>query len=119
MFELYLQIISLFKTEDYTKPKRVKTTYGNGKKPNTLKIQKQSAEDNIIKNIRNFFKLKIENESMKDRIIRNIKIFFEKEDDYYKLIRISNFWNYIKYESSGNRNKNLSVKEYLDEVKPY
>ena len=56
---------------------------------------------------------------MKDRIIRNIKIFFEKEDDYYKLIRISNFWNYIKYESSGNRNKNLSVKEYLDEVKPY
>ena len=27
---------------------------------------------------------------MKDRIIRDIKILFEKEDYYYKLIRISN-----------------------------
>ena len=31
------------------------------------------------------------------------------------------FWNnsYIEYESSGDRNKNLSVKEYLDQTKPY
>ena len=34
---------------------------------------------------------------------------------------MGNFWNnnYIKYESSGDRNKNLSVKEYLDKIKPY
>ena len=27
--------------------------------------------------------------------------------------------NYIKYESSRDKNKNLSVKEYLDKIKPY
>ena len=25
----------------------------------------------------------------------------------------------MEYESSGDRNKNLSVKEYLDKIKPY
>ena len=31
------------------------------------------------------------------------------------------FWNnnYIGYESNGDRNKNLSVKKYLNEIKPY
>ena len=59
---------------------------------------------------------------MKDRIIRDIRALFEQgEKDYYKPIRIGNFWNsnYVKYESSGDRNKNLSVKEYLDKIKPY
>ena len=34
---------------------------------------------------------------------------------------MGNFWknNYIKYESSGDRNKNLSVKEYLDKIESY
>ena len=27
--------------------------------------------------------------------------------------------NCIEYESNGERNKNLSVKEYLSEIKPY
>ena len=45
----------------------------------------------------------------------------EQEDDYYKPIRVGNFWNniYIEYESNGDKNKNLSVKEYLNEIKPY
>ena len=47
--------------------------------------------------------------------------FFKQEDDYYKPIRVGNFWNnnYVEYESSGDRNKNISVKEYLDKIKPY
>ena len=34
---------------------------------------------------------------------------------------VSNFWNNNcnKYESNGNRNKNLSIKEYLNEIKRY
>ena len=34
---------------------------------------------------------------------------------------MDNFWdnNYIEYESNGNKNKNLSVQEYVDEIKPY
>ena len=39
-------------------------------------------------------------------------LFEQKEKDYYKLIKVGNFWNnnYIEYESSGDKNKNLSVK---------
>ena len=53
-----VQIISLFKTKDYIKPKRVKTMYESGKGPSKSKIKKQSDEENIIKNKRNPFKLK-------------------------------------------------------------
>ena len=58
---------------------------------------------------------------MKDRIIRDTRTLFKREDDYCKPIRVGNCWNnnYIEYESSGNRNKNLSIKEYLDKIKPY
>ena len=105
------QIMRLFKTEDYSKPKRVKTTYESGKKPNKSKIQKLW-EKNIIKNIRNLFKSKTENEAIKDRIIIDIQTLLEQEDDYYKTIRVSSFWNsnYIEYERNADGNKNLSVK---------
>ena len=34
---------------------------------------------------------------------------------------MSNFWNnnYIEYQSNGHRNKNLSLKEYINKIKPY
>ena len=34
---------------------------------------------------------------------------------------MSNFWsnNYIEYESDGDRNKTLSVEEYLNKIRPY
>ena len=33
-------------------------------------------------------------------------------------IKVSNFWNnnYIEYESNGDRNRNLSLDEYLNEI---
>ena len=82
---------------------------------------KKQSEDKIIKNIRHPFKLKKENEPINGRIIREIKTLFEQEEDYHKLTRIDNFWtnNYIEYESNGDRNKTLSIKEYLDTIKPY
>ena len=43
------QVMSLFKTKDYSKPEHVKTVYGGGRK---------QSEKNIIKSIRNIFKLK-------------------------------------------------------------
>ena len=103
------QIMSLFNTKDYSKVEPVKTVYGGGKK---------QYEENIIKSIKSLFKLKKEREGIKDRIIRDIRTLFKQEDDYYKPSRVGGFWNnnYIEYESSGDRN--LSVKEYLDKVKP-
>ena len=39
---------------------------------------KKQSEENIIKSIRNIFKLKKENEAIKDRIIRDIRTLFKK-----------------------------------------
>ena len=44
----------------------------------------------------NLFRLEKENETTKDKIIRDIKTMFEKEDDYYKLIKVGNFWKLVK-----------------------
>ena len=106
------QIISFSKTKDYSKPEPVKTVYEDGKK---------QPKENMIKSIRNLFKLKKENLTIKDRIIRDIRTLFELGDDYYKPLRVGNFLNnnYIEYESNGDRNKNLLVKEYLVRIKPY
>ena len=80
---------------------------------------KKQSEENTIKIIRIVFILK--NGAIKDIIIRDVRTLLKQKDDYYKPIRKVNFWNnsYIKYESSGDRNESLSVKEYLDKIKPY
>ena len=57
-----------------------------------------------------------------DNTIKEIRTLFESEKEgYYKLARIRNpFGNsYVEYESDGNKNKTLSVKEYLKEIRPY
>ena len=45
----------------------------------------------------------------------------KKKENYYEPVRVSNFWssNYVKYKSNGDRNKTLSVEEYLNKVRPY
>ena len=48
-----------------------KKTVGHGKKLSKLKIQKESEEYNIIRNIRNLFRLKKENEAIKYRIFKD------------------------------------------------
>ena len=56
-----------------------------------------------------------------DRIIGDIRALFEQEEeDYYEPKRVSNFWNnnYIKHESNGDKNRNLSLDEYLNKSKP-
>ena len=98
-------------------------------------------EENIIKDIRNVFRLKKrtklhwtkdirnvcrlekETKAIKDRILKNIKNLFEheKEKSYHKPVRVTNFWgsNYIEYESNSDRNKTLPVEEFLNKIRPY
>ena len=55
-------------------------------------------------------------------MIRNIRIPFEsEEEDYYKSVRTGNAFskNYIEYEGEGDKNKTLSVAEYLSKIRPY
>ena len=76
-----------------------------------------------IKSITNLFRLKKETKTIKDRIRRDIKNLFEheEEENCYKLVRVCKFWshNYIEYQSNGDKNKTLSVEEYLNRVRPY
>ena len=45
----------------------------------------------------------------------------KKKENYYKPVKVNNFWsnNYIEYKSNSDRNKILSVEEYLDKIRPY
>ena len=67
---------------------------------------------------RNYRKKEINIRLIKDRIIVDIGALFEQQEDYYKPKRVSNFWNnnYIEYESNGDKNRNLSLDEYLNKI---
>ena len=54
--------------------------------------------------------------------IRDIEnLFNEIMEDYYKPVKPKGAFNdnYIEYESRGDKDKNLSPKEYLDMIRPY
>ena len=54
---------------------------------------KKEIDDGAIKDIRNLFRLKKENKVIKDRNLRDIRNLFEHEgENYYKPLRVSNFW---------------------------
>ena len=78
-------------------------------------LEKKNKKNDIIKDVRNLFRLKKDNEGIKDRIIRCIrKLFEQKKEGYYKPVRVGNFWSkiYIEYGTSGDRNKTLSIEEH-------
>ena len=52
-------------------------------------------------------------------MIRNIRtIFQQEEEDCYKPERVNNFWSNssIEYESNDDKNRNLSLDEYLHKI---
>ena len=75
-----------------------------------------------VTDIRNFFRLEKETKDIKATILRDIKNPFEhEEENYYKPVRVSNFWsnNYIEYGSNSDISNTRSVEEYLNEIRPY
>ena len=50
-----------------------------------------------------------------------LKLFLSQKKNYYKSVKVVNTYskNYKKYESNGDENKTLSIKDYLDEIKSY
>ena len=76
--------------------------------PNPLpnQIEKNLAEDNIIKDIRYLYRPKKKKDNdIKDDSLRDIRIMFEPDtEDCYEPIRIGNTFssNYIVYESNGH-----------------
>ena len=54
----------------------------------------RSEEEEIIKDIRNLFRLKKEVKGIKDIVLGNVKNLFEyekEEENYYKPVRVNNF----------------------------
>ena len=60
---------------------------------------------------------------MLNKGIRDVKDLFDLsiDEDYYKPIITKGSFNssYIQYESRGDKGKNLSIKQYLDTIRPY
>ena len=78
--------------------------------------QKKKLNYTAIEDIRNLFRQEKKPKAIKVlRGIENISEHEEEKENYYKPVRVSNFWsnNYIKYESNSDRNKTLSVEENL------
>ena len=69
-------------------------------------------EANIIKNKRHPLRLEKETKGIKDRILRDIKNLFE---EYYKPVRVNNFWsnNYIEYKSNSDKVEYCLLKNIL------
>ena len=83
----------------------------------------RSGIEKITKDIRNLVRLKKIKE-IKDIVLRNRKNLFEyekQEETYYKPVRVNNVWsnNYTDYKCNGDKNKVLSVEEYLNKIRPY
>ena len=78
------------------------------KETEKTKNKKKQSDDKIIK-------------SIEDRTIRDIQNLFKQEEDYYKPVRVGNVYIniYSEYGSNGDKNKTLSIREYLKEIKPY
>ena len=79
----------------------------------------RSEEEKIIKDIRNLFRLKKEVKGIKDivpKIIKNLFEYEKEKENYYKPVRVNNFWSntYIEY-----KNRILSVEEYLGKIRSY
>ena len=45
----------------------------------------------------------------------------KKQEEYYKPVRVSKFQssNFIEYKSNGDKNKTISVEDYLNKISPY
>ena len=91
-------------------------------------------KENIIKDIRNIFKLKKELNYRAIKDIRNLFRLIQLQIEYLEIfgiflrmrkkrksVKVSNFCdnNYIEYESNGDSNKTLSVEKYLNLIRPH
>ena len=82
-------------------------------------------ERNVTKLEENLLKTKkyCDYDDIEYRGIRNVRDLFDLsiDEDYYKPIiaRVVLNSSYIQYENKGDKGKNLSIKEYLNMIKPY
>ena len=104
-----------------------KERYEIEKRQNLLKNEKEKIYDDLVKLANILDEKKEHKHSDRDDLdyfgIRELEKLFDDIDDdnYYKpvLIRSSFEGNYKRYESRGDKDKKLSVKQYLYMIIPY
>ena len=74
-----MSLFNTHTTQNYSKTTRVNNVHGSRKQPIKWKIKKHS-EYKIIKGI-------------EDRVITEVKNLFEQEEDYWKPVRVGNFYS--------------------------
>ena len=85
----------------------------------------------VIKQLKKYFKKLhdakkskyLDDDDVEYKGITDLELLFEEidENDYYKPILVKSFHNdgYKEYESRGDKNKSLSIEEYLNKIIPY
>ena len=90
-----------------------------------MKPSKKRILKSIINEMKEILQDPIINRDKKIEKIKNIfdleNNLFKSEESNYKPVKIGNAFrsNYIEYKSNGDKDKTLSIKDYLDEIKPY
>ena len=110
-----------------SKIKEIRRSLYDIKIPKNLPKSKiKGIEKNLNKLHESLFKLKkyYDNDGIEYMRIKHVKnLFNQTDEDYYKPIKTTcvfdNKNNYIEYKSEGDKDKILSVKEYLDMIRPY
>ena len=97
----------------------------SGKIRKEQKTKKIFQHKKVKKIEKNLFKLKKyhDYDDIEYRGIRDIKNLFDlsTDEDYCKPIKTNDTFNvnYIEYERKGDKNNTLSIKEYLNLIRPY
>ena len=105
----------------------IKNLYEIENKNNLSKSKIKEIERNLLELEESLSKLKqyFDYDDIECRGIRDVGNLFNQsiDEDYYKPIRnisvFDNKNNYIEYESKGDKDKILSVKEYINMIRPY
>ena len=93
---------------------------------NLLDIEKEKNSVNLVELVNKLIKkekYKYDRDNLDHHGIRDIENLFDNDNDndYYKPIFVKSSFkeNYKYYESQGDKDKKLSVEQYLDMIKPY
>ena len=95
------------------------------KKRKTFQIGKKEIHDHLVELVNTLNKKETcqyhERDDLDYYRIRDIENLFSNADEYYKSILVESSFknNYKYYESRGDKDKKLSVKQYLYKIMPY
>ena len=89
--------------------------------PNASESVKMPDPANVIKTIKEIRKENCNEDKIFRELHKIFRVLLDPEKYHYKPVKTINAFNnnFIQYESVGDKEKNLSIKEYIDIIRPY